>query len=62
MLNINSAKDLENAIGFKKYYGFSPSIRLFSKEDSVSNSNLKIGLVESKDLRHIWRLFINYEG
>lgn len=29
MLNIDNAKDLENAIGFYKYYGYSPAIRLF---------------------------------
>ena len=61
MLNINNAKDLENAIGFWKYYGFSPSIRLFSKNDVNNNREIKIGLFEAKDLRHIWRYFMNQD-
>ncbi len=50
MLNINSAKDLENAIGFKKYYGFSPSIKMFPRTKMDDNKVLQIGLLESKDL------------
>lgn len=54
MLTINNAKDLENAIGFYKYYGFSPSIKLEPINCEPLDQALNIGILESKDLRHIW--------
>lgn len=59
MLNISNAKDLENAIGFMRYYGFSPSIKLFPQKTPKEMDSLNIAIFESKDLRHIWRLWVD---
>ena len=54
MLGLNSALDLQNAIGFRKFYGISPAVNLVSWfDDSDSSKNRSILLYECIDMRHV---------
>lgn len=54
MLGLNSALDLQNALGFRKFYGISPAVNLDSFLQTPNSPRDKsILLYECIDLRHI---------
>jgi hypothetical protein len=56
MLALTTALDLQNAIGFRKFYGTSPAIDFFAyRSDYSSHRDVAVLIYDSVDLRHILR-------